>query len=149
MLKIVQAPDQVLSEAAKPVEKIDKSLKKLLKEMEQTLIEQTDPEGVGLAAPQIGKSLQLFIVKQDPKAPLLTFINPFIENTFGKPADKDLEIKQSAQIAKAKEKAKISGKNKSSGGDKGVQLEGCLSLKDIWGVVKRQYGVVLSYQDDA
>lgn len=138
-MKIVQAPNQVLSEKAKSIEKVDKAIKKLLKDMEQTLLDQTDPEGVGLAAPQIGKSLQLFIVKQDEKAPLLTFINPVIEKTFEKPHDKVTEIKQSTKAASAKKRAKI---------DKGVQLEGCLSLKDVWGVVKRPYGVYVSYQDE-
>jgi peptide deformylase len=138
-MKIVQAPAQVLSETAKPVEKIDKQLHTFLKEMEQTLISQTDPEGVGLAAPQVGKSLQMFVVKQDPDAPFMTFINPVIEKTFEKPAEKVVEIRQSKKAENAKKKAKI---------DKGVQLEGCLSLKDVWGVVKRPYGVVLSYQDE-
>lgn len=126
-MKIVQSPDPVLSQVAKPVEKVDKAIKNLLKEMEKTLNEQVDPEGVGLAAPQVGKSLQMFIVKQDPKAPLLTFINPVIKKTFPNP--------QEAAEKKAKK-------------DKGVQLEGCLSLKDVWGVVKRPYGVVVSYQDE-
>jgi peptide deformylase len=138
-MKIVQAPDQVLSLKANPVEKIDKTIKKLLGEMEETLINQTDPEGVGLAAPQIGKSLQIFIVKQEPDSPLRVFINPMIEKTFGKPAEKQAEVKQSKSAAGGKKKAKS---------DKGVQLEGCLSLKDVWGVVKRPYGVVLSYMDE-
>src|ERR1700741_2827633 len=119
-MKIVQAPAQVLSQTAKTVEKVDKSIKKLLKDMEQTLLAQTDPEGVGLAAPQVGESLQIFIVKQDPEAPFMTFINPVIKKTFEKPADTIAESKQSRKTEKAKEKAKI---------DKGVQLEGCLSLK--------------------
>jgi len=138
-MKIVQAPSQVLSATAKPVEKVDKIIKKLLNEMEQTLVAQTDPEGVGLAAPQVGESLQIFIVKQDPEAPFMTFINPVIENTFEKPADKKIEPQQSKKAEKAKEKAKI---------DKGVQLEGCLSLKDVWGVVKRPFGVEVTYQDE-
>ena len=138
-MKIVQAPEDVLSKTALPVETIDKSIKKLIKEMEETLISQTDPEGVGLAAPQVGKSLQMFVVKQDPDAPFMTFINPVIEKTFEKPPEKTQEVRQSKKTAKAKRKAKI---------DKGVQLEGCLSLKDIWGVVKRPHGVVLSYQDE-
>jgi len=138
-MNIVLAPDKVLSEEAKQVEKIDRSIRKLLREMEVTLLSQSDPEGVGLAAPQVGKSLQIFIVKQDHDAPFMTFINPVIEETFAKPADKKADIKQSAKTAEAKKKAKV---------DKGVQLEGCLSLKDIWGVVKRPYGVVLSYQDE-
>ncbi len=138
-MKIVQAPAPVLSQNAKPVEKIDKATKKLLKEMEQTLVSQTDPEGVGLAAPQVGESLQIFIVKQEPEAPFKTFINPVIKKTFTKPAEKATEIRQSKKTAHAKKKAKI---------EKGVQLEGCLSLKDVWGVVKRPYGIELSYQDE-
>ena len=31
---------------------------------------------------------------------------------------------------------------------KGVKLEGCLSLKDIWGVVERSPKVKISYQDE-
>jgi peptide deformylase len=138
-MKIVQAPAGVLSQTAKPVEKIDRVIKKMLKEMEQTLVAQTDPEGVGLAAPQVGESLQLFIVKQDPDSPFMTFINPVINKTFEKPANKKAEPRQSKKAEKAKEKAKI---------DKGVQLEGCLSLKDVWGVVKRPFGVEVTYQDE-
>ncbi len=137
-MKIVQAPDPVLSLTARPIETVDKALKKLLKDMEKTLVSQTDPEGVGLAAPQVGKSLQLFIVKQNPDAPFMTFINPVIEKKFEKPSEKPAEVRQSKSAEKAKKKAKI---------EKGVQLEGCLSLKDVWGVVKRPYGVVLSYED--
>lgn len=138
MLKIVQAPSTVLSNKAKTVEKIDKPIKKLLREMEQTLVAQSDPEGVGLAAPQVGESLQIFIVKQDPESPFMTFINPVIKKTFEQPIKKS-EVKQSKKAEKAKEKAKI---------DKGVQLEGCLSLKDVWGVVKRPFGVEVTYQDE-
>lgn len=133
MLKIVQAPQAVLSQKAKSVTKIDKSIHHLLKEMEDTLDSAKDPEGVGLAAPQVGKSLQIFIVRQSSKSPLLTFINPIIEETFEKPA----------AIVKAEKEAE-----KKSGEKKGVQLEGCLSLYSVWGVVKRHYGVVLSYQDE-
>ncbi|MGI8420153.1 MAG: peptide deformylase [Candidatus Levyibacteriota bacterium] len=136
-MKIVQAPDQLLSQTAKPIEKIDKTLKELLRAMEETLVSQVDPEGVGLAAPQIGRSLQLFIVKQEPDAPVLTFINPLIKETLEKPKEKETEVGQNDKVAKVKRKE-----------DKGVQLEGCLSLKDIWGAVKRPYGVILSYQDE-
>lgn len=140
-MKIIQAPDQILSQAAKPVEKVDKTIKKLLKDMEQTLISQTDPEGVGLAAPQIGQPLQIFIAKQDEDAQLLIFINPHIVKTIIKPKiTKDTSNDDSDSTTSPGEKKKK--------GEKGVQLEGCLSLKDVWGVVKRPYGVVLSYQDE-
>lgn len=128
MLKIVQAPNEVLSQNAKEVKQINKSIKNLLHEMEIALDAAKDPEGVGLAAPQVGKSLQIFIVRQTPKSPLLTFINPKIEKFFDSPT-----APTSQTPAKKKN---------------GVQLEGCLSLKDIWGVVKRHHGVELSYQDE-
>ncbi len=139
MLKIAQAPNRVLSEKAKSVGKVDKSILHLLFQMEKTLMSAHDPEGVGLAAPQVSKSLQIFIVKQTPRSPFLTFINPVIESTFDAPPEKKPVSTQSKKTAKAKEKANI---------DKGVQLEGCLSLKDIWGVVKRSHGIVLSYLDE-
>lgn len=137
MMKIVQAPEPVLSQTAKPVATIDKAIRNLLQEMAITLAHASDPEGVGLAAPQVGKSLQIFIIRQTPKSPLLTFINPKIEEFFDEA--KPLDVQQSEKTTKAKKKAKIK---------KSVQLEGCLSLKDIWGVVTRHYGLVLSYQDE-
>ncbi len=125
MIKIVQAPHDVLNKEAASVEKVDKSIKKLLSEMEDTLIKAKDPEGVGLAAPQVNKSVQIFIVRESPQSPILTFINPVIEERFDAPNP----------VKKVKHEAS-------------VQLEGCLSLKDVWGVVTRKHGVVLSYQDE-
>mgnify|MGYP001791727740 CR=1 FL=1 len=157
MSKIVQAPSDVLSTVAKPVEMIDKSIKKLLKEMEQALSSATDPEGVGLAAPQIGKSLQIFIVKEDPEAELKVYINPKIESfkdlpkTKSAPAPKvdesELNETNDGKLSETKT-TKKSGKTKDQKPKKGVQLEGCLSLQDIWGVVKRHDEVILSYQDE-
>lgn len=126
-MKIVQAPEPVLAQQAKEVPAIDKSIKNLLTEMEDTLAHASDPEGVGLAAPQVGKSLQIFIIRETPDSPLLTFINPKVKSFFDKPPAQK----------KTKKKKK-----------EGVQLEGCLSLKDIWGVVTRHYGVELTYQDE-
>ena len=138
-MKIVQAPNDVLAHIAKPVIKIDKSVRNFLKEMEKTLISASDPEGVGLAAPQIGKSVQIFIVKPTPDSKTKVYINPVIESFFDNPKGVKNKVYQSKTTANVKKKAKI---------DKGVQLEGCLSLNNIWGVVKRHYGVVLSFQDE-
>lgn len=126
MLKIVNAPDPVLSDKAKPVAKVNSAIKSLLKEMEDTLDNAKDPEGVGLAAPQVGKSLQIFIVRQDKKSPLLTFINP--------------------TILSPSTETKITMKSKTK--KKSVKLEGCLSLQDIWGTVKRHPSVMLEYMDE-
>lgn len=130
MLKIVQAPNPVLSQPAKPILKIDKAIHHLIKNMQDVLVDAKDPEGVGLAAPQVGKSLQMFLVKQTPRSPTLVFINPviekFIENT-------------------SERKNPPAGEEEPE--DKSVQLEGCLSLYSIWGVVKRHPAIHLSYQD--
>src|SRR4051812_9827936 len=93
-MKIVQAPLQVLSQKAKPVTKIDSSIKQLVSDMEQTLNNAKDPEGVGLAAPQVGKSLRIFIVKQTPRSPFMTFINPVIESVFDDPEQEKKKTKK-------------------------------------------------------
>jgi peptide deformylase len=127
MLKIIQAPESVLSQPAKPINNIDKSIHRLIKNMEEALLSARDPEGVGLAAPQVGKSVQLFLIKQTPRSPILVFINPVIEKFIGETS--------------------VKKKEKKPEDDKGTQLEGCLSLYGIWGVVKRHPEVILSYQD--
>ncbi len=125
MLTIVQAPHPVLSQKAKRINKIDKSIHDLIKKMALTLEKTTDPEGVGLAAPQVAHSLQLFIIKESETSPLRVFINPKI-------------------LSFSEKKYPVSTGKK----DKGVKLEGCLSLKDVWGVVHRADSVELSYQDE-
>jgi len=128
MLKIVQAPLPVLSQKADKIKIIDSSVKNLIKEMIQTLESAKDPEGVGLAAPQVGKSLQLFIVKESRDATLQVFINPVLSQlTNEKP-------KEPKKVKKGKKEE--------------VKLEGCLSLQDVWGVVERYDKVHLSYLDE-
>lgn len=134
MLKIIQAPNPVLSQRARPISKIDKSINRLIKDMTATLINAHDPEGVGLAAPQVDKPLQLFLIRQTPRSPILVFINPFIEEYIDE---------LSSEIASASVPTEPGQRR-----DEGVKLEGCLSLYSIWGDVKRYPGVILSYQDE-
>ena len=78
MFKIVTAPNPVLSGTAKPVVKVDKDIVKIIEEMKETLLATTDPKGVGLAAPQVGKSLKIFIAKPTDNSKIYVFINPEI-----------------------------------------------------------------------
>ncbi len=126
MLSIVKAPNDVLSASAKIVNKINKDTLLLIEEMKQTLAATHDPEGVGLAAPQVGRSLQLFLAKPTPKSPFLIFINPKIVNE-----------SETMQELKRPKKSNAPGK-----------LEGCLSLVNIWGTVKRHAIITLSYLDE-
>lgn len=120
-MKIVQAPDTVLSAKAQPVKKIDKDVKELVAGMTHAMLTASDPEGVGIAAPQVGKSLQIFVIKPEKSGPITTFINPKIE------LEGDLVERKSKK-----------------GGD---MLEGCLSIKDVWGTVKRAKKVKVTYTD--
>lgn len=125
MVKIIIAPAQILSQKAKKVKKIDKTLLDFIEEMKRTLLSAKDPEGVGLAAPQVGKSLSLFITKSSPKSPIKVFINPQVKLD---KKTKDHEEKPKNNLTK--------------------RLEGCLSLPNIWGHVKRAPSVSISYQDE-
>ena len=57
--KITEYPESVLAEMGKPVTEFDKDLKDLCADMFETMY---DAEGVGLAAPQIGLNLRLFVM---------------------------------------------------------------------------------------
>lgn len=125
MLRLIHAPNQVLSEIAKPVEKIDKPLIRLIENMQEALLAARDPEGVGLAAPQVGKSIRLFLVKQTPRAPVSVYINP------------ELVVPEKKLVQKK-------GKKK----DNPKKLEGCLSLPNIWGEVMRYPQITMRYMDE-
>jgi peptide deformylase len=59
VLKITEYPAAVLAEVGAPVEQFDDKLAKLCEDMFETMYA---AEGVGLAAPQIGLSLRLFVM---------------------------------------------------------------------------------------
>ena len=60
--KITEYPAEVLAQVGKPVENFDEELEKLCAEMYETMYA---AEGVGLAAPQIGLNLRLFVMDCD------------------------------------------------------------------------------------
>ena len=123
MSEIVIAPNQVLAKKAKQVGKINKNILKIIEEMKQALLSASDPVGVGLAAPQIGKSLQIFITKPTSESKIKVFINPKIN-----------------QLEKSNSKKETRKKY--------TKLEGCLSLPAIWGEVKRSPVLTLEYLDE-
>jgi len=77
-MKIVQIPNKVLITPVEAITTFDSKLKKLIVDMEETLIACVDPQGVGLAAPQVGISQSLFITKPSPDEDTRAFINPVI-----------------------------------------------------------------------
>jgi peptide deformylase len=83
LLKIRKFPDNVLKEAAKPVETIDGSLNGFIDSMAQTMYA---APGVGLAAPQVGDSRRIVVLDTDHENPgkhLLKLINPTVVEAEG------------------------------------------------------------------
>jgi len=76
---IVIFPAPLLRLKAKPVQVFDKTLQTLINDMFETM---RDAPGVGLAAPQIGKSLRVVVVeytddeREDAKAKKYVLVNP-------------------------------------------------------------------------
>ena len=84
VLPIVKHPDNRLESKCKKVEVFDKKLAKLLDDMYDTMIE---ADGVGLAAPQIGKNIQVAIVDVDDESGTIELINPELIESNGKDTD--------------------------------------------------------------
>lgn len=135
MLPITRGPNDVLSQQSRTIAHIDKAILKLIEEMKQTLTSTHDPEGVGLAAPQVGKSLQLFIAKPGARSKEQIFINPRIMS------EQPIKEHQKTNLTQPPTRT-IEEKGKDT-----ERLEGCLSLPNIWGEVKRSPTVEVAYQD--
>jgi peptide deformylase len=76
--KITEYPEKVLAEVGKPVTEFDKELEDLCADMYETMY---NAEGVGLAAPQIGLNLRLFVMDCDGIK--LIAANPHVIHTEG------------------------------------------------------------------
>jgi len=62
ILKLVDIKNPILRQKAKKVEIVDKKILKIIEDMKDTLLASKEPERIGLAAPQVGKSLQIFLI---------------------------------------------------------------------------------------
>lgn len=116
--EILHATNPLLRVVSKPIKKIDKKTLSLIKDLKETLSLQKDPEGVGLAAPQVGKNLRLFVIR--PKDKIKVIINP--------------EIVFISKEKTPQRKQKI--------------MEGCLSLPHFYGPLVRATKVKIKYQDE-
>ncbi|MDD3816141.1 MAG: peptide deformylase [Desulfocapsaceae bacterium] len=86
---ILEFPNPILRQKAKPVTDFNEGLKKLVADMTETMY---DAPGIGLAAPQIGESIQLVIVdvaKLEEEQEVLVMINPVIINHEGSQVDEE------------------------------------------------------------
>jgi methionyl-tRNA formyltransferase len=128
MKEIVQDGDPVLRAVAKPIpEELfgSSELARLIEEMAEALDQ--FPEGVALAAPQIGISYRLFIVRKDRTLP------SYQNSAEGKPPP---EMKPEVEVYINPEIVKTSRKRAKAD-------EGCLSIHGLYGTTKRHERVTL------
>lgn len=83
-MQLITYPNKILREKAKKIKTpIDKEILDMIPKMAEIM---RNSNGMGLAAPQVGKSLKLYVIDYDEK--LYAFINPVIT---AKSKDKILE----------------------------------------------------------
>lgn len=116
--KVLDAKAPSLRQKSKPVVAVDKKVKSLIADLKDTLASQNDPEGVGLAAPQIGKNVRVFVINH--KGLERVIMNPKV-------------------VSISSKKASITDKNKNQ------ILEGCLSVPHIYGPLRRAKSVTIEY----
>ena len=126
ILPVVAFGDPVLRKVGKDLTKDYPNLKELIENMRETM---ENAQGVGLAAPQIGKSIRLFIIDASP---------------FSK--DEDLDEKERDFLANFN-KVFINAKITNEEGDEWVFNEGCLSIPDIREDVFRKERITIEYLD--
>lgn len=119
MPQIVTVPAPVLRQIARPVAEVDKKLLDIIEQMRQALLSAKDPQGVGLAAPQIGVPLRIFLIRPDLRKKPQLFINPEITS-----------YSQRLQTPQSKT---------------GV-YEGCLSIPHHYSPLTRSMSVTAKYQ---
>lgn len=105
--KIYAYPERVLRQKAKKVEKFDDKLKTLVEDMAETM---WDAPGIGLAAPQIGESIQLIVVdvsESDKEKKYMPMVNPTITFSEGSQIDEEGCLSVPNLVSKVKRAKKI------------------------------------------
>ena len=126
ILPIVAYGDPILKQRAKEISSSSKDLEILLKNMWETMYA---ANGVGLAAPQVGKSLRLFIVDGSPFS---------VEASLTEDEKNEL---------KGFKKVFINPKILQKSDDLENFNEGCLSIPDVRGDVTRPTTIKIKYQN--
>ena len=114
-MQIVHEPEKILRKKLKSVEKITPEIKALVSDMREKMVE---AHGVGLAANQIGRDLQIFVIDKklaDENGVTDAYINPEITE-FSK--------------------------------DTGEMEEGCLSIPEYWHQIKRAKKIKIKALDE-
>lgn len=109
ILKIYTYPAPILRKKACRVETFDAELQTLVKDMAETMYA---APGIGLAAPQIGKSLQIVVIdtgREEDKQEYMTLINPQFTCQEGNQIDEEgcLSVPELASTVKRYKKVTV------------------------------------------
>ena len=126
ILPIIGYGATVLKIKAKEISVDYPELNKLISDMYETMY---DASGVGLAAPQIGKSIRLFVIDTSP-------------------FDNDDFEKNSGFEVKSVKKTFINPVIIDESGENGSFEEGCLSIPNIREHINRKSEITIRYQDE-
>ena len=128
ILPIVAYGDPVLRKVAKEIDADYPELDKLISNMWETM---NNAQGVGIAAPQIGRAIRLFVIDASP---------------FGD--DEDLS-EDDRNVLKDFKHVFINAKIIEETGDEWAFNEGCLSIPDVREDVFRKEHITIEYQDES
>ena len=126
ILPIVAYGDPVLKKKAKPIDKDYPKLEELISNMWDTMY---NAYGVGLAAPQVGVPIRLFVIDAAPFA-----------------EDDDLTAEEKEYLIDFK-RVFINARVIEETGDEWAFSEGCLSIPDVREDIFRKPEVTIEYQD--
>ena len=127
ILPIVAYGDPVLRKVADAIDAAYPDLEKLITNMKETMY---NASGVGLAAPQIGKAIRLFLIDA----------SPFAED--------DNLSEEERTVLKSFNRVFINPKILEEEGEEWIFNEGCLSIPDVREDVSRQPKITIEYQDE-
>jgi peptide deformylase len=127
ILPIVAYGDPVLRKVADAIDAAYPDLEKLITNMRETMY---NASGVGLAAPQIGKAIRLFLIDA----------SPFAED--------DNLSEEERTVLKSFNRVFINPKILEEEGEEWIFNEGCLSIPDVREDVSRQPKITIEYQDE-
>ena len=127
ILPIVAYGDAVLRKKAVAIDKNYPKLNDLLVNMWETMY---NANGVGLAAPQVGLSIRLFLVDTSPFA-----------------TDEDLS-EEEQMILNGFKKTFLNARISEEKGEEWAFNEGCLSIPDVREDIKRKDTITITYQDE-
>lgn len=133
VLEILTYPNPILREVSKPVTEFNADLKKLAKDMLETMY---DANGIGLAAPQVGELKRLLVIDTRPKLSAEDLEKQRYENDDQTELEKKIPqplVLINPQIVKGEGKTTFD--------------EGCLSVPSFYETVERYDKVTIKAQD--